>query len=489
MKKIHFNPWIRIGSVALFALLLAHPANAVNWTGNAGDGLFLTDGNWDTESKPGASDIARFGPAAGGDYTVTLGADHSIGRLYLAAGGLSDVTLDLGGNTLTTTNTGNVVGIYVNANDSEDRTLRVTNGTADLAGSFILGSISDDDKSFTGTGRLIVENGGTMSVQFGGSAEWLFLGTRNNGELQINSGGNVIMDTEDDRQLYLGYREGTGRVIVRGTGEWDLGGSTLLRLAGEDGSKGYLEIRDGGTVKNGGVIVVGYATDTDVEASILVDGKDSTLTADALRISRRSSTGTTLRTPGTVTVSNEGHITLTSSSAGDELVVGDGGTLAIDGGTVTVQNKGTIWHAGSTYELTLHDKTATPLTATSEGTTLADTGDGVTFSLGNMAYGSYWSTFQVGDHFDVLLYGDKNNLTGIFAGIGEGDAIETPDGEWEFLMRYAFNPTGTFGEAGYDENEYRIALELNVIPEPHSLGLILLGLGAMAARRLRRAAV
>jgi len=50
-----------VGLAALPAATSADPSCTDTWTGDAGDGLWQTAGNWSTESAPSSSDVACIG--------------------------------------------------------------------------------------------------------------------------------------------------------------------------------------------------------------------------------------------------------------------------------------------------------------------------------------------------------------------------------------------------------------------------------------------
>ena len=68
-------------TLALAAAGTLHSAD-ITWNGNAGDGLWSSDGNWSTGAKPGDGDRAKFT----GDATVTVDGDIRVGAIVISDG-------------------------------------------------------------------------------------------------------------------------------------------------------------------------------------------------------------------------------------------------------------------------------------------------------------------------------------------------------------------------------------------------------------------
>ena len=68
-------------SLALAAAGTLHSAD-ITWNGNAGDGLWSSDGNWSTGAKPGDGDRAKFTT----DASVTVEGDISVGSISISDG-------------------------------------------------------------------------------------------------------------------------------------------------------------------------------------------------------------------------------------------------------------------------------------------------------------------------------------------------------------------------------------------------------------------
>ncbi len=497
-KNNHRSVWIFvIAALALLGIALPAKADSLFWK-TAADGPFMEKDNWvddkgdDAADYPGASDVAWFDKT--GTYTVSLGADHTVHRVYVItnAAGALNLTLELGGNTLIANrDTDNQVFRIAGSASSQDdtRTLRLENGTMNARGGLRLNEFGTNRPTAT----LVVGDGATLqTMDYSGLAGTIAVGggSSSPGELYVEDGGALLVPDRLDvgatqNVIDIGLA-GNGYISVDGTGTATFGRHNVaLATAGGDGT---LEVSGGGAVSNIDNLRLGWNSENVGEATVLVTGSDGER-ASTLEFSRLflSFDG---RTTGTLKVADGGEVTILSNTGGgggvdNESYIGSRGTVEIDGGTLIMKNNPTVetavnimeWDVGSTYKLTLHDKDATPLRADGEVQFLSEGSEGVNFILAGVD-----AEFEadLGDYVDILKYG---SLTGEFEGLSDGDTLTS--GEWEFKIHYAYNPTGLDGDPGFDEDEFRIALE--VIPEPHSLGLILLGVAAVAVRRFRHA--
>lgn len=80
-----WSPW---HAIILSFRPLNLKAPAYTWTGAAGDNLWSTPGNWNTNVVPGASDVAKFldGECVGAACNVTLDTNVSVKGLHISAG-------------------------------------------------------------------------------------------------------------------------------------------------------------------------------------------------------------------------------------------------------------------------------------------------------------------------------------------------------------------------------------------------------------------
>jgi hypothetical protein len=109
MQKIVYSPKYG-GLFVLFILILTLAtlniprayADAVTWTGSAGDGKWESAKNWSSRGIPGASDLVSIS----GPFTVSLSSTAGISGLSLAAGSVLNcnsgcsLTLGTGGTTI-----------------------------------------------------------------------------------------------------------------------------------------------------------------------------------------------------------------------------------------------------------------------------------------------------------------------------------------------------------------------------------------------------
>lgn len=214
---------ISILAMAFMALLLALPLTAgaadVYWTGNDGDGLWSTGGNWDV-GVPGSGDTAYL--SNGG--TVTYDADNpSLFSLDISASDdLSSTVLEHTSGTLTLEDGG---GLTVNATGYGGYAAYNLSGTGVLSKENFEVKIGTD-----GTGHF-EQSGGTF--QLGGA---LYLGDQSTGHGIYNMiGGDIVAGPNGAGDIVLGEWGGTG--------EFNQSGGTVhinnLTLARQDGSTGY----------------------------------------------------------------------------------------------------------------------------------------------------------------------------------------------------------------------------------------------------------
>lgn len=181
MQNYSPSPLIRL---FLAVALLAAPAalSASTWD-NIGGGDFGDAGNWDP-GVPGTTDSATFGLDA--TYTVTFDDDYENTAATVSDG---TVTLNLNGNTYTTTASSNAFAVQGGA--TEDPSLLITGDGTLITGDEVtavtarIGTLANGSGSVTvndavwdnsggmmvgissGTGSLTIENGGQVINRFG----------------------------------------------------------------------------------------------------------------------------------------------------------------------------------------------------------------------------------------------------------------------------------------------------------------------------------
>jgi hypothetical protein len=318
IKKITL--WISLvflSSVGIFLLVgMFNNLNAatVVWDNDSGDGLWSTDINWSTDSKPTSVDIAQF------DATS-----------------VANVTIDMDINVLGINVTSNYTGIITQGAGTE--IMIGTGGYTQANGTFAGGSdvITINDGNFTLNGGSFTSTSGTMTFQ----RNWTMTGgsfSHNNGILKVYSDTSDADDTvmtcgtatfnlvqvlknsynrrvtfEAGCDIPLGDAPQTGSLILNygnitiGTGHWDAsygsrtflytytGGSTTINSTTVSGLSGLKAV--GGTIT------------ADSIASLSIDsqanGYGDLVISDSGSLSFASLTD--------LTVAN-GHITLTSGT-------------------------------------------------------------------------------------------------------------------------------------------------------------------------------
>lgn len=235
----------------------------------------------------------------------------------------------------------------------------VDSGNLLVSGSGTLRNSSLLAVGHSGSGKVTVQNGGTLSHPFGNignlagsngtvlvegtGSRWTTdgyfnVGYSGTGVLTIRNGGAVSSTFG-----WVGYNSGSnGVVLVDGVGSVWTGSSGI-----EVGSKGTgsLTIQNGGTVS--GVAIIGNYFGHGV---VLVDGPNSSLTtADRLIVGYSAGGSGTLTIQNGAAVSDvEGFIGWPSGSEGTVLVDGAGSTwtcsLSVSiGGSLTIQNGGAVF--------------------------------------------------------------------------------------------------------------------------------------------------
>jgi hypothetical protein len=145
--------------------VLAVPANAVNWTGSAGDSDFNNPANWDGGSLPGAGDVAAFN-----NQSATLSSGTAIGTLNARR----SVTIN-GGST--TGGTGPLTINGATAINSQD-----TGGGANL--------VLNGDFKFANSGISRVRVQSSSSVIFGPGASVSGVGSN---YVRFEGGGDITL--------------------------------------------------------------------------------------------------------------------------------------------------------------------------------------------------------------------------------------------------------------------------------------------------------
>ncbi len=309
----------------------------------------------------------------------------------------------------------------------------------------------------------------------------LYVGYYGTGTLNIENGGAV----SSAGHAYLGYDMGsTGTATITGIGSTWTTSSDLV--VGYDGS-GTLNIDNGGAVySNGGVFGVGGTSGT-----ATVSGADSTwANSSYLVLGGDNGSGTlNIHNGGAVTVSTD--LTISSLSTLDILLASTSDPLLdVDGnanlynGTLSVGlADGFVLSQGDLF--TLIDMTDISKTVNGTFSGLAEGA-----IVGNFDGLDLFISYEGGDGNDVTLF---TLLSGDFDGDGDVDGVDF--GLWQTGYPTASGALLSDGDAdgdgdvdGTDFGIWQANYPTNLggsaaIPEPATLGLILLGGLALANRR------
>ncbi len=320
-----------------------------------------------------------------------------------------------------------------------------------------------------------------------------------NSSFSADSGAGLIIDgvvfaSATFRELYL---EGDGigvmrgvisngatanlPILMRGSGMWTIaaaneaGGNTTI-------SSGTLRIGEGGTVGN---LAAGSVLNN---GTLVFDRSDTYVVTNTISGSGaliQAGPGTTVLTAnnsytGPTTVSN-GTLRVDGNYTGGGLITVDGGTLAGTGsvGPVTVNSGGTLAPGASPGILTVNG-TVTLNNGAIFNVELNGLAPGTQYDQLDMNANTLWLNSptlaasvgfvpSLGDYFDIVtdLSGFNPATHGTFAGL--------PDGA-------TFASGTTLLQINYQSDRIR----LTVVPEPSTLGMIGLALGAVLLRRRLR---
>ncbi len=326
---------------ALLFLVLASGALAqVSWTGGASTGDWGTAGNWDT--PPVTTDVATFDAAnANSQFSITLGANRTIGGLVFSSTGSNAFTFNAG-NRLTV----GASGIVNNHSLTQTFAAEVRSSGTQIWDAAAGGLTFNDLRlasNVTLTGGNAVAVNGTLT-NFNGSRSFtnnLTAGlTLNNIELTNNS---------TDRTLSL---RGSGTTTVNGiVSDGGTGAGTLrLRDTGTVTLNGA-NTHTGGTWLNGATLIMGHASalgtgTLTLQGGTLDGGAANRTIANAVSLVSNTSFGgsadltftntLTLANNRTLTLAGSGQtvlndIALSADATAHRLILAGSGDLTIDG--------------------------------------------------------------------------------------------------------------------------------------------------------------
>ena len=426
-----FAARLGLGLGALVATSL-HAATTYTWTGLDTDGTWGTAANWSpSTAAPGAlaTDIARFNTT---DLTpaVSLGSATTIGQLLFASGasaytvsgsGLTISNAGAGaptaatsfishtaGNTqtisapltLTLTTAANSFGVNVGSGGTlAVGALTLSGGTSFSTNLFLLGGgTMNITGALTSSGFTLNQiqstAGSTLNIVSGAT-----LGA---GELWA-AGGDINLAASHSRTMQFA---GAGSKIYL-TGAVTTSGSLRFRPSASTTTTFGANISGGGTATHSGDVRFSSAG-TIANANFTFDSKASnTLVLSGVLLDTNApGSGTHISVTGTGVVRFSGATANTSVTP----IVIDGGTLelaktagvnAIAGGSITVQNSGTL-------KLNAANQIANTVTMTLDGGTF-NTG-GFSETLGALSF-SAASTIDLGASTSALAFADSSSAT------------------------------------------------------------------------------
>lgn len=420
------------------------PAQTVEWVGGP-SGDFSDGTQWDSGSPPDDTESALFQDAG----EVVVGFTRNEDILSLDFEGVPDsgppvvaprLTFNLGTHTLEIDNT-----LDLDNATSETKTFVVNGGFLEVTA-----TLGVNRQSFSSTMMVFrLENGANLTV-----TNQFAVSHNNNagpGEMQVTDGSSMTVEDK----VWLGRRGVNGVLTIEGAGSTFQANSDRETVVGgsRSGSIGRLNILDGGSYTSL-ADEFHIAKIAETEGTILVSGEDSLLSAAA----------TILYIGGTDTgAGGTGAVTFELGSSGivdglhawandpgnDEV-----GTLTLDRSAGLTANDATF-DPGSVLRFGLHE---TDQSADLLVNNLLDI-DGATLE----AFLSDGFVPSIGDQFYLASY---DNLNGLFAN-PQGRVII--DDTYYFEIDYALNGGNFIG--------------LTTIPEPGSMLLVLLAVGAGLLRR------
>jgi outer membrane autotransporter protein len=317
------------------------------------------------DTVTGTITLVRTAPAQlvaeGTPGTVVNSPETFTGNVTVGQSGSGSLTIEDGGSV---SNTDGFIG------EQTGSTGTVTVTGADTSGNASTWTNSGDlYAGYSGTGTLIIEDGGAVSNTYGyigynsgSSGEVIVRGTDANGnastwtnsdELWVGSYGSGTLTIEDGGAVsntigYLGYDSGSsGAVTVTGTdangnaSNWTNSGELYVGNGGD----GELTIENGGSVSNTGGVIGNYSTGT---GNVTVTGAGSTWTNSSYLYAGQSGNGELTIGDGGAVTNTVGSIGVYANSSGTVTVTGTDS----NGNASTWTNSGELY-AGQSGDATL----------------------------------------------------------------------------------------------------------------------------------------
>jgi len=421
------------------------------WAGGSGD--WLDSGNWSLSAVPGASHNTII--SNNGTAILSGPGSASVNRLDVGLFNGKSGTLNItGGGALT------AVNAYLGSNAGSTGSVTVFGTGSELnVGTYM--AVGEN-----GTGRLNIENGGTMtsqddfyvgantgsngtvSISGEGSTltvigETTYIGNRGTGRLNIENGGTMTGNGE----FYIGtYTGSNGTVTVSGSGSEVNGGNVMY--VGCYGT-GTLEVTGGGRVATEDRFGIGLWSNS--TGTVTVSGAGSAMDVGSMYVGMVGTGTLNVTNGGRVTTGKDFDIGLRSNSTGTVTVSGAGssvnagtdifvgyygiGTLleVAGGGRVTTKNRfgiGWMFNSTGTVTVTGTDSTVTvggSMYVGSSGTGVLEVTDGGRVTTGN-DFGIGWNANGTGT---VTVFGTGSELnvgTTMYVGYGGTGTATVSDG-------------------------------------------------------------
>ena len=293
-----------------------------SWTGDAGNGLWQTAGNWSTGSVPGAEDQACIG--SGETVQLTSGS-YRVGSVE------DESALEIVGGSLELGDASTMSHLW--GLELQDGTLSGA-GSLEVLSWFYWGDIS----SMTGSGRTVLGPGASGSAYFGA------YGTNTLSERTLVNEGTLEWDP--------GALDGENGAIVENKGTFnDVADGTIFAASGSSSPV----FKNAGTfnkTSGTGTATVGFA----FENSGTVEAQTGQLAFSGGSVSGKSATGAWIARPeapimfqsGSYSfgagVSLSGYIDITDASVSAGDLQGSGATLKLTGGSLELTDASTVSH-------------------------------------------------------------------------------------------------------------------------------------------------
>ncbi len=389
-----------------------------------------------------------------GSATLNITGDlHGQNFEFSGAGGTATINQTAG--------TVNMDGwMYLGSDGSAANTYNLNGGTWNTTGrKFYLGA-------YNSANMAVNVNGGHLTSTYSGSSSILYLGGYDNveGNLNLNSGSvEVSLD-----EMSIGHANSAQGTLTQTGGYFKFDGSSRLYLGRWDNAIGTLNISGGTNEIDAGAssgIRLGYASGArgvvnlsggllDYNATYFIVGQDGT--------GEVNQTGGRFELPVLVLANNVGGTGVFTISGGSIDATGyiqikhAGSAFVVDGSGADSIDTGWLLGQDGTLQINLDENGSTLINVGDDGVVLTN----MTLSIDTLA----GFDGQVGDTYDLIWTASAN-------GIDTNDLAFVNDSATDFDL-------GIVSKNGGE------ALQLTVIPEPATLGMVaFLGVAMLWIRR------